>query len=201
MNDMTKKDQNMVEEMEATVNEFVNRMDDDCADDKSVDGQPDQDANVTGEEADVCDNSTVDPADQWKDKYLRMAAEFDNYRKRTLREKAELIASGGEDVIKSLLAIEDDLDRAIQAVELATDVESLKEGILLIAKKMDDMLQGRGVTEIPALGMPFDVDLHEAVAKIPVGDKKQKGKIVDVAQKGYKLKDKVIRYAKVVVGE
>lgn len=140
-------------------------------------------------------------AAQWKDKYLRLSAEFDNYRKRTLKEKMDLIAAGGEDVIKSILGIVDDLDRALLAVENAKDVESLREGVRLIAQKLDGTLKSRGVSEIEAIGLPLDTDLHEAVAKIPVQEEAKKGKIIDVVQKGYKLKDKVVRYAKVVVGE
>ncbi len=146
-----------------------------------------------------CDKTTSE-AEEWKDKYLRLSAEFDNYRKRTLREKMELIESGGEDVIKSMLAVVDDFDRAMAAMQTATDVASVREGVELIRMKMNDALKGRGVAEIEAVGLPLDTDLHEAVAKFPAGDDK-KGLIIDVVQKGYKLKEKVIRYAKVVVGE
>ena len=142
-------------------------------------------------------NSEVE---EWKDKYLRLSAEFDNYRKRTLREKMELIESGGEDVIKSMLAVMDDFDRALNAMQSATDVASVREGVELISQKMRDALKAKGVSEIEAVGAPLDTDLHEAVAKFPAGDDK-KGKVIDVVQKGYKLKEKVIRYAKVVVGE
>ena len=142
-------------------------------------------------------NSEVE---EWKDKYLRLSAEFDNYRKRTLREKMELIESGGEDVIKSMLAVMDDFDRALNAMQSATDVASVREGVELISQKMRDALKAKGVSEIEAVGLPLDTDLHEAIAKFPVEDER-KGLIIDVVQKGYKLKDKVIRYAKVVVGE
>ena len=142
-------------------------------------------------------NSEVE---EWKDKYLRLSAEFDNYRKRTLREKMELIESGGEDVIKLMLGVMDDFDRALNAMQSATDVASVREGVELISQKMRDALKTKGVSEIEAVGEALDTDLHEAVAKFPAGDDK-KGKVIDVVQKGYKLKDKVIRYAKVVVGE
>ena len=139
-------------------------------------------------------------AEEWKDKYIRLSAEFDNYRKRTLREKMELIESGGEDVIKSMLSVMDDFDRALSAMQSATDVASVREGVELISQKMRDALKAKGVSEIAAKGEALDTDLHEAVAKFPAGDDK-KGLIIDVVQKGYKLKEKVIRYAKVVVGE
>ena len=139
-------------------------------------------------------------AEEWKDKYIRLSAEFDNYRKRTLREKMELIESGGEDVIKSMLSVMDDFDRALSAMQSATDVASVREGVELISQKMRDALKAKGVSEIAAKGEVLDTDLHEAVAKFPAGEE-QKGKVIDVVQKGYKLKEKVIRYAKVVVGE
>lgn len=150
-------------------------------------------------EADKTSAANVE-AEEWKDKYLRLSAEFDNYRKRTLREKMELIESGGEDVIKSMLAVMDDFDRALSAMQSASDVASVREGVELISQKMRDALKAKGVSEIEAVGEALDTDLHEAVAKFPAGEE-QKGKIIDVVQKGYKLKDKVIRYAKVVVGE
>ena len=139
-------------------------------------------------------------AEEWKDKYIRLSAEFDNYRKRTLREKMELIESGGEDVIKSMLSVMDDFDRALAAMQSATDVASVREGVELISQKMRDALKAKGVSEIAAKGEALDTDLHEAVAKFPAGEE-QKGKVIDVVQKGYKLKEKVVRYAKVVVGE
>ena len=137
----------------------------------------------------------------WKDKYIRLQAEFDNYRKRTLKEKMELVATGGEDVIKSLLGVMDDLERALNAVRTATDVDALRTGVEMIDGKFREVLRSKGVEEIDAMGKEFDVDLHEAIAKIPAPAPEAKGKIVDVVQKGYKLKDKVVRYAKVVVGE
>ena len=158
--------------------------------------------NVAEEQNEQTDKTTAaaDEAAEWKDKYMRLSAEFDNYRKRTLREKMELIESGGEDVIKSILAVMDDFDRALQAMQSASDVASVREGVELISQKMRDTLKGKGVSEIEAVGQPLDTDLHEAVAKFPAGDDK-KGLVIDVVQKGYKLKEKVIRYAKVVVGE
>lgn len=146
------------------------------------------------------DKTAQSEAEEWKDKYVRLSAEFDNYRKRTLREKMELIESGGEDVIKSMLAVMDDFDRALQAMQSASDVASVREGVELISQKMRDTLKSKGVSEIEAVGQPLDVDLHEAVAKFPAGDDKR-GLVIDVVQKGYKLKEKVIRYSKVVVGE
>ena len=155
-------------------------------------------------EGDVAETAKTAPrndeAEEWKDKYVRLSAEFDNYRKRTLREKMELIESGGEDVIKVMLGVMDDFDRALAAMQSATDVAAVREGVELISQKMRDALKSKGVAEIEAVGETLDTDLHEAVAKFPAGEDK-KGKVIDVVQKGYKLKEKVIRYAKVVVGE
>ena len=132
---------------------------------------------------------------------MRLSAEFDNYRKRTLKEKMDLMSSAGEDVIKSLLPVMDDLERALAATEKASDVAAVREGVVLISNKLRDTLRGRGLAEIEAVGQELDTDFHEAVAKIPAQDETQKGRIIDVVQKGYKLNDKVIRHSKVVVGE
>ena len=112
----------------------------------------------------------------------------------------DLIASGGEDVIKSLLTVMDDIDRALDAMSKSSDIDSIRQGIVLIHQKLLETLHAKGVEEITAIGKELDTDLHEAGAKFPVSDEK-KGKIIDVVQKGYKLKDKVVRFAKVVVGE
>ncbi len=136
---------------------------------------------------------------QLSDKYLRLAAEYDNYRKRTLREKAELIKTAGENILVDLLPVVDDFERALEHIENATDIEALKEGVQLIYKRFVNFLKSKGVEEIPALGLPLDTDLHEAVQQVPAKDPSEKGKIVHIVQKGYKLNDKVIRHAKVVV--
>lgn len=136
-----------------------------------------------------------------QDKYLRLSAEFDNYRKRTLREKIELTKSANENILLKLLPVMDDFDRAIQSMNETTDCIAMKEGIDLIYGKFKEFIQSNGVKEIDALHKSFDIDYHEAISKIPAPDKKLKGKIVDVVEKGYFLNDKVIRYSKVVIGE
>ncbi len=135
------------------------------------------------------------------DKYLRIVAEFDNYRKRTLKERMELIKFGGEDVLKDILPVVDDLDRAIKNIENSNDIEALKTGILLIYSKFQEFLKQKGLKEIEAMHMDFDIEKHEAVTKIPSPSEELKGKVVDVVKKGYLLHDKVLRYAQVVVGE
>ena len=143
----------------------------------------------------------AEEAAAWRNKYARLQAEFDNFRKRTLKEKMDLVSSAGEDVIKALLPVVDDLDRALAAMETASDVSAVKEGVVLISNKLRDTLATKGVAEIEAVGRELDTDFHEAVAKIPAQQKCDRGKILDCVQKGYKLNDKVIRHAKVVVGE
>ena len=139
--------------------------------------------------------------EEQKDKYLRLSAEFDNYRKRTMKEKAELILNGGEKSITSILPVVDDFERAIKNMDTATDVTAVKEGVELIYNKFISVLGQNGVKVIETKEMPLDTDYHEAIAVIPAPDEALKGKILDCVQTGYTLNDKVIRHAKVVVGE
>lgn len=137
-----------------------------------------------------------------KDKYLRQAAEFDNYRKRTMQEKADLLKYGAQKAVEALLPVVDDIERAMQHIEMAEDVESVKEGMNLIYQKFQKYLEQQQVSVIPAnQGDDFDDNIHEAVTMFPAPDPSLKGKIVDCVTKGYKLSDKVVRYAKVVVGQ
>lgn len=135
-----------------------------------------------------------------KDDYLRLMAEFDNFRRRVAKEKIDLITTASEGVLKNLLPIIDDFERALQNIEQSEDSEAVKQGTNLIYKKLKDFLKSNGVEEIEAVGLDLDTDLHEAIAQLPASDSKQKGKIIEVTQKGYKLGEKVIRFAKVVVG-
>ena len=136
-----------------------------------------------------------------KDKYLRLSADFDNFRKRTLREKIDMTLQAGEGIYVKILPVLDDLERAMKSIEEAKDLEAVKKGILLIYNKFKEYLSQQGVREIDAMHKEFDTDVHEAVTKIPVKNKKLKGKVVDIIEKGYYLNDKVIRYSKVVIGE
>ena len=139
--------------------------------------------------------------EEQKDKYLRLSAEFDNYRKRTMKEKAELILNGGEKSLSSILPVVDDFERAIKTMETATDVNAVKEGVELIYNKLMAVLAQNGVKVIETKDQPLDTDYHEAIAVIPAPSEAQKGKILDCVQTGYTLNDKVLRHAKVVVGE
>ena len=135
------------------------------------------------------------------DKYLRLSAEFDNYRRRTLKEKMELTKTAGESILTNILPVIDDFERAMGSMEQGLEENAVKDGVALIYNKFKEFLNQNGVKEIEAGGTEFDTDLHEALTKIPAPSNDLKGKVVDVIQKGYVLNDKVIRFAKVVVGE
>ena len=169
-------------------------------------------ADTTTEEQDIEPTEADDPDENTEntdnmseelaklnDSYLRLMAEYDNYRKRTIKEKAELIKSGGEKALVGLLPVIDDFERAIKTLETATDISAVKEGVLLIYNKFMTYLQQNGVKPIESLGQVFDPEMNDAVATIPAADEEQKGKIIDSIQTGYTLYDKVIRHAKVVV--
>ena len=139
--------------------------------------------------------------EEYKDKYLRQVAEFDNYRKRVIKEKAELIKNGGEKVISAILPIVDDFERASENMAKMEDIDAVKEGVELIIEKFLTALHKEGLEKIDAVGQPFDVDFHEAIAMVPSPSDEMKGKVIDCVQTGYKLNDKVIRHAKVAVAE
>lgn len=138
---------------------------------------------------------------QMKDKYLRQVAEFDNYRKRTIKEKAELILNGGEKVLGAMLPVLDDLERAMANIENSDDVTTLKEGVELIIDKLMKTLSAQGLKKMDTVGAEFDTDYHEAVALIPAQEDAQKNHVIDCVQQGYMINEKVIRHAKVVVGQ
>ena len=136
-----------------------------------------------------------------KERYLRLAAEFDNYRKRTLKEKAELIKNGGEKTLTAILPVLDDFERALKNMEATEETRAMKEGVELIFNKFNKVLEQEGLQKIETEGQAFDVDFHEAIALIPAPSEDMKGKILDCVQTGYKLNDKVIRHAKVAVAQ
>lgn len=138
---------------------------------------------------------------EMQDRYLRLSAEFDNYRKRTLKEKIELTRTASESVILKILPVIDDLERGVKLMESSTDCGAMHQGLSLIYSKFRGFLDQNGIKEIDALNRDFDLDMHDAVTKVPAPDKKMKGKVVDVLEKGYILNDKVIRFSKVIVGE
>ena len=139
--------------------------------------------------------------DELNDSFLRLNAEFDNFRKRTIKEKADIIKSGGEKVLNNIITLVDDFERALTALHLSHDRDAMLQGMDLIYSKFTGFLKQNGVEEIEAIGRPFDSDTFEAVTTIPAQDESQKGVVVDCIQKGYRLNDKIIRFTKVVLGE
>lgn len=214
---MNKKDINIDEQTECQDN--MTDMNENVEEQTAEQSSEQSDADATDTETDATDNannsgesdksseekSPLEEAQQQieelKDKYLRSVAEFDNYRKRTLKEKAELILNGSEKAIAAVLPILDDMERAIANGEKTEDLNVLREGMSLIYTKFQKVLESIGVKEIETADADFDTDVHEAIAMVPgMGDDK-KGKVLDCVQKGYKLNDKVIRHAKVAVGQ
>lgn len=183
-----KKDKDEVVDNESINNETENKQ------------NQDTEIGLPAEEVDIVAKLSEEVA-TWQDKYIRLSADFDNFRKRTLKEKMDLIEFGGEDVIKSMLTVIDDMARGVEANKKSENIKAIREGAELIYNKMKETIKQKGVSEINALGEKFDTDLHDAITKFPVEDSEKKGRVIDVIEKGYKLKDKVIRYAKVVVGE
>ncbi|MEA4935607.1 MAG: nucleotide exchange factor GrpE [Paludibacter sp.] len=181
----------------------------------NVEETPEQKEVKTGQQEVTNEMSTDDTAQQiaadieslnqevsdLKDKNLRLMAEFDNFRKRSIKERSDLIKYAGEEVLKKVLPLIDDFERALQAMETAEDVKAVKEGVDLIYSKFMSFLNENGVTVIPTENEEFSTDLHEAVTTFPAPSEELKGKIIDCVSKGYTLNEKVIRYAKVVVGE
>jgi len=153
---------------------------------------------VKEEPVDELTKALRDAAD-WKDKYMRLYAEFDNFRKRSMKEKSEILSTASGELMKELLPVVDDFDRAVQANASVTDIEVVKEGFVLIHQKLYKKLETKGLKPIDAKGKPFDTDFHEAITQIPMPE--MAGKVVDEVEKGYTLHEKVIRYSKVVIGQ
>lgn len=186
-----------VKEEELNVEETLNNAEEQPQDEQAENAVP-----MTHEEELEKELETAqETIEEQKNKYLRLSAEFDNYRKRTMKEKAELILNGGEKSLSSILPVVDDFERAIKTMETATDVQAVKEGVELIYNKFMATLAQNGVKVIETKDQPLNTDYHEAIAVIPAPSEAQKGKILDCVQTGYTLNDKVLRHAKVVVGE
>ena len=176
----------------------------------AADNATSETAEATATEADAATAEPVDERDAriaeleaqvaaQKDQYLRLYAEFDNYKKRTLKEKAELIQTAGKNVLEQMLPLIDDVERAMASVKTADSVDGVKEGVDLIYNKFVKFLDSNNVKEIETVGLPFNTDFHEAVAQVPMGEDK-KGVVIDCTQKGYVMGEKVVRFAKVVIG-
>ncbi len=185
-----------VDQTQNVENQESNQVENESANGEQVANEGDANQEPEAEEQ----SGVEDQLAQVNDKYIRLAAEFDNYRRRVAKERLELIGTASEDVIKGLLPVIDDCQRALEVLSKSEDAIAAKEGTELIMNKLESYLKGKGLAEIDAAGKELDTDFHEAVAQFPVEDKKKKGKIIDVVQKGYTLNGKVIRFAKVVVG-
>ena len=161
--------------------------------------------NVSAETEAATDNVSVEPSLEeqiavWRDKYMRLQAEFDNFRKRTIKEKMELVERGSEGAWKAVLPVLDDMERAVLASAKSDDIVALREGETLVMKKFESVLNAAGIKAIECVGMPFNEDEQEAVARFAAGEDKR-GLVIDCVQRGYKMGEHVLRYAKVVVGE
>lgn len=156
---------------------------------------------TTAEKTAKTDENADAKYNELNDRYLRLYSEFDNYRKRTLKEKADTIKTAAEDVFKSILPVIDDFERAIKATEQVNDATAIKEGVQLIYSKLKNNSQQKGLIAFDSIGQPFDADTMEAITHIPASDPSQKGLVIDEVEKGYRLGDKVIRFAKVVVAQ
>lgn len=165
--------------------------------DDSVSGMQHLDDEVNDDEADKLRNELSEA----KDKYLRLVAEFENFRKRTAKERLELSMTAGKEMIQAMLPVMDDCDRAEKQIGSSDDIVQVKEGISLVFNKLRTTLQQKGLKAMDAMNQPFDPDLHEAITEIPVPAEDMKGKVIDVTEPGYYLNDKLIRHAKVVVGK
>ncbi|MEO9258384.1 MAG: nucleotide exchange factor GrpE [Crocinitomicaceae bacterium] len=167
--------------------------------DFSQEDQPNSTTNDEGTISSTGDN-WEEKYNEINDRYIRLYSEFDNFRKRTIKEKVDIIGQAGADVIKDLLPVLDDFDRAF-AMKEPVDLVAFHEGVSLIHTKLNQILVSKGLKSIDATGEVFDTDLHEAITNVPAPTKADKGKVVDMVEKGYFLKDKILRYAKVVVGQ
>lgn len=196
--DMSQKDQETKEEMKQE--ETLNEQAQETTEQESATAEEHAEPTAEEQQAQALEQARQE-VEALNDKYLRLSAEFDNYRKRTLKEKAELILNGGEKCISSILPIVDDLERALKTMEKAEDVAAVREGVELIFNKFINVLGQNGVKVIEKKEKPLDTDFHEAIAVIPAPQEELKGKILDCVQTGYTLNEKVIRHAKVVVGE
>jgi molecular chaperone GrpE len=199
---MTKKAHQEAHEPEnSTEKQTVDQpVDEQCEPAQPSEELPLTEASLTTEYEEAIGSLNLKLADM-TDKYLRLSAEFDNYRKRTLKEKMELTKTAGEGILKSVLPLIDDFDRALSHLDSAQDLNAMRDGIMLIYGKFIDFVNQQGVKEIPAKDQVFDTDLHEAITNIPAPTPEMKGKVIDCVEKGYMLNDKVIRFSKVVVGE
>lgn len=168
---------------------------------KAVDEKETDNSNGSDQKEEKKEPTWEDKYNDLNDKYLRLYSEFENFRRRTAKERVEMMNNAGSDMIKEVLPVLDDMERAIESNKDSDDIESIKEGFNLVHNKLFKTLEGKGLKPMNSIGEEFDPETADAIAKIPAPEKKMKGKVVDVVEKGYYLNDSILRYAKVVVGE
>lgn len=202
LNENDHSDEIQQQDMEQDVKEHESIIAEAGPETEPVQEKHDEDPEVTKtKELEIKADELQSKLNEMQDKFLRLNAEFDNYRKRTMREKSDLIKTAGEDIFINILPVVDDFERALKSLSETQDVEAVKEGIQLIYNKFKEFLSQRGLKQMDSIHHEFDAELHEALTKVPAPDENLKGKIIDEVAKGYYLYDKVIRYAKVVIGE
>ncbi|MCR5574684.1 MAG: nucleotide exchange factor GrpE [Bacteroidaceae bacterium] len=201
MDTQEKKNEEMKAAAEEAAEQTMEEPSNEAAEEAAPDAEQQEPEQTPEEKLQAQVDSLTQELDDFKDKYLRLSAEFDNYRKRTLKEKAELILNGGEKTITTILPVIDDFERAMATMQKATDVDAVKEGVALIYNKFMQILGQNGVKTIETKEKVLDTDFHDAIAMIDAPTPELKGKILDCVETGYMLNDKVIRHAKVVVGK
>lgn len=199
---LKKKKKNQMEENQNTENiDQKEILDENESSDESLINETETaDAEAKSETALTEEEKLKAEATDWQNKYLRLYAEFDNFKRRTSKERLELLQMAGKDVISDLLPVLDDFERAQKSVETATDIEAVAEGIKLVHHKLKNILAQKGLKEMKSVGAEFDADIHEGITNIPAPSEDMKGKVLDELEKGYYLHDKVIRFAKVIIG-
>lgn len=199
---LKKKKKNQMEENQNTENiDQKEILDENGSSDESLINETETaDAEAKSETALTEEEKLKAEATDWQNKYLRLYAEFDNFKRRTSKERLELLQMAGKDVISDLLPVLDDFERAQKSVETATDIEAVAEGIKLVHHKLKNILAQKGLKEMKSVGAEFDADIHEGITNIPAPSEDMKGKVLDELEKGYYLHDKVIRFAKVIIG-
>jgi molecular chaperone GrpE len=192
-NQSTDKEKDIKNEEQSAQNEQT--------EEKAVDQKETDNSNGSDQKEEKKESTWEDKYNELNDKYLRLYSEFENFRRRTAKERVEMMSNAGSDMIKEVLPVLDDMERAIESNKDSDDIESIKEGFNLVHNKLFKTLEGKGLKPMNSIGEKFDPETADAIAKIPAHEKKMKGKVVDVVEKGYYLNDSILRYAKVVVGE
>lgn len=197
---LNKMKKNKMEENKLPEDQELNELNEDSLAEETVDQTDTENTDDTKEGALSEEEKLKAEVAEWQNKHLRLYAEFDNFKRRTSKERLELLQIAGKDVIVDLLPVLDDFERAQKSMETATDIDAVKEGVKLVHQKLKSTLSNKGLKEMDAKGKEFDADVHEGITNIPAPSDDLKGKVIDELEKGYYLNDKVIRFAKVIIG-